>query len=1027
MVAIVSPVTEYDAAVALDEGLGQVFHKRMIENPTAIAITDEQGQSLTYEQVHNKAIELACRLAQTEFRRGERVGIVVQHGIWDAVTQVAIIYAGGTCVPLDPLLPDQQIQDRLERLRARRVLVDAANCKRNLPSLTLVPLWELNDEDRADEPSTADCCYPVDTGLSHCTHLIHTSGTTSKPKAVQIIARSILHVAYYAPFEPVRKSDIVSHANNTSFDVALFDIWCPLVHGARIAVLSKTTLLDVPAMAAAIRQLGITIMATTTPLVNLAATTCPTAFATLRVLFTGGEVANLRAIGTILAKGPPKHFINAYGPTECCIYCLAREITVDDVTAGKLSIGYPIGHNVCFVADEEGNPLSDGEDGELLVGGPGVSPGYVNHPDKNAASFIEGMVDPQTGTHYRIYRTGDLVRRRIDGQHDFIGRRDHQVKIRGYRIELSAIDTVLMETGYFSEGVSMRVDSMEDGASSALVAFVVLGESSPPTFKADALTRLRAALPEHMVPHLEVILKMPLNAHAKVDRQRLAEMYHQRREKYLHGLSQHSAKLSTREHLARLWATILATPLPQYTNEDDFFLLGGTSLQASILISRIEQELSTKISLLTLYDHSTLGELASVIDCHRGGFLDTVRNERDLWMADTLLADELQLPVRPVIDWRSETEGRVFLTGGTGFVGVFLLAALLAMPDVHQVGCLVRATDATAGRERLRAALTKYGLWREAFLPKILPLCGILEDPWLGLGENRYHEIAEWASVIFHLGARVNYTQPYSLHRPANILGTVHVARMAVTGRHKGLHYCSSISCFGPTGLLTGAKMVYEDAPLLPHLEALPYDHGYAQSQWVADELLRRLMKRGFPIAVYRPGFITGDRQTGACNPDDFFSRLIRASLDLGCYPNLPNQRKEFVPVDYVVAAMLHISSSVFTLGHSFHLLPRRAMSIDMGEVMELLGQVRGVTMECLPYEAWIERLSASSHASLQPLLPMLAEKVHNGLSRWEIYENMPVYDDTNTTRALETYPGGLRCPCFDRKMMEKYVEYLNR
>jgi thioester reductase-like protein len=224
---------------------------------------------------------------------------------------------------------------------------------------------------------------------------------------------------------------------------------------------------------------------------------------------------------------------------------------------------------------------------------------------------------------------------------------------------------------------------------------------------------------------------------------------------------------------------------------------------------------------------------------------------------------------------------------------------------------------------------------------------------------------------------------------------------------------------------MTGAKTVYEDAPLLAHLDALPYDHGYAQSQWAADELLQRLVRRGFPIAVYRPGFITGDRKTGACNPDDFFSRLIRASVDLRCYPDLPNQRKEFVPVDYVVDAMVHISASVFSLGHSFHLLPRRAVSIDMTECMELVARASGVAIECVSYEEWIERLSTSSHASLQPLLPMLAEKVHNGLSRWELYENMPTYDDTNTRRALATYPGGLECPPFDSDLMTKYVRYL--
>jgi hypothetical protein len=129
--------------------------------------------------------------------------------------------------------------------------------------------------------------------------------------------------------------------------------------------------------------------------------------------------------------------------------------------------------------------------------------------------------------------------------------------------------------------------------------------------------------------------------------------------------------------------------------------------------------------------------------------------------------------------------------------------------------------------------------------------------------------------------------------------------------------------------------------------------------------------------------------------------------------------------VDYAVTAMLHISSSMSSLGHAFHLLPERSRSVDMDGVMELLAQAWGVAMQRVSYSEWIERLSASAHASLQPLLPMLAEKVHKGLTRWELYDNMPTYDDSNTRRALATYPGGLQCPPFECALMKKYLDYL--
>ncbi|CAG7980635.1 unnamed protein product [Penicillium salamii] len=1024
MGSISPPASEYEVAASSGEGLGGLFYQQMLEDPSALAIIDEDGTSLSYGLLHQTALTLAQSLRQQDLVTEEPVGILVRHGIYDAVTQLAIIYAGGTCVPLNPLLPDRQVTSRLQKLGARFILVDEVNKSRPLP-FNLLAVGEIPQLDN-EVADAKDTSLPVATNLGHCTHLIHTSGTTSEPKAVQVRGISILHVSYHAPYEPVQKTDVVGHCNNTSFDVALFDIWGALLRGATIGVLQKSTLLDIANLGAVIRQLGITIMAITAPLVNLAANTAPTTFASLRVVLMGGEAVNLVAMKTILEAGPPQHLMNAYGPTECCVYCLTHEITMADIEAGGVSIGEPIGHNVCCVCDDAGQIVPDGEEGELLVGGPGVAIGYFDQPDKNAQTFItvDGYKNPNTGEPYRMYRTGDMVRRRSDGQHDFLGRRDHQVKIRGFRIELSAVDAAVMDTGFFTNGFSMRMDEKEEGAGATLVAFVVLQPTAGPGAVSDALQKLRETLPDYMVPHIQVVDDLPLNSNAKVDRQKLSEIYHQLRAKHL-AETWGDASLSTRAHVAGLWATILATPVPQYSDDDDFFEHGATSLQASLLISRIRKQLKTEISLLTLYDNSTLGKLVSIIDSNQGDSMPTVRNERDMWVADTLLGDDLPLLPGLVVDWRLDTEGRVFLTGATGFLGAYLLADLLRMPDVHQVGCLVRAASPVAGLGRLKAALVKYNLWQDAFLPKLLPLCGELDDHWLGLGQRRFEQIGEWASVIFHLGAKVNYTQPYSLHRSANIVGTVNVARLATTGRLKGLHYCSSISCFGPTGFVTGAKVVYEDGPLMPHLDALTFDHGYAQSQWAADELLQRLTSRGFPITVYRPGFITGDEITGACNPDDFFSRLIRASLELGCYPHLPNQRKEFITANYVVSAMLHIASNTFAYGHAFHLIPDRDDSIGMGDVMKLLGESQGVSINCVGYEEWIEQLSASGNVSLQPLLPMLAEKVHEGLSRWELYENMPTYDKTNTMRALRLYPGGLDCRSFDCDLMKGYVSYL--
>ncbi|KAK5990627.1 Aldehyde reductase lnbA [Cladobotryum mycophilum] len=973
-----NPQEWYDLAVGHNLGLGEIFYSKVQKSREAIAVCDGEAV-LTYGQLHAKACRLAQELSQWLRLTEKPVGIVVQHGMADVVAQMAVIYAGGSCVPMDPTLPDNQIRRRLNRLDAVCVLTDEANRHRDLRADVVC----INDFDNADL-APESTLYPVATDLEHCAYLIHTSGTTAEPKAVQIAARSILHVAFYAPLEPVYDTDVVTHANNSSFDVSLYDIWVPLLRGARIAVISKAVLLDPTMMAREIDRLGITVMTTTSAVLNLAAVVYPKAFAKLRLVIIGGEAANVAAIRVILKKGPPAMLFNAYGPTECCVFCLAHQITPKDVEHGStsVSIGKPIGRTITYIAVDEGGR---GDEGELWIGGPGVSPGYFRQPEKNLAAFAElGEAMTSIGNPIRFYRTGDIVRRRPDGAMEYVGRRDNQVKVRGFRIELEAVEAGLLQTGLFSDAVALKMDTPQNGAGSILVAYAVPADASDPPTTNEALESVKSILPHYMVPQVELVPRLPLNRHFKVDRKQLAELFGRRWEN-VPPAQPKTASQDVRSALASLWATVLASPLTVYGDDDDFINLGGTSLQTAMLISQIRRQFGIDVSLLTLYDNTTLGALTSIIEKRLSGQSETLHNDIDDWVADSEIADDLSCPLDAPVDWCRDTEGRT-----------------------TQVRCLVRATDAAVGQKRLRAALAKYGLWEDGFADKLVAIPGLLEDDYLGMGREQFEEAAVWASVVFHLGARVNYSQPYSLHRASNTLGTRNMVRFACAGRTKAIHYVSSISCFGPTGSILGTTSVQEDEPLLPHIAALPYDHGYSQSQWVADELLRRLIDRGFPIAIYRPGFIVGHSQTGACNPDDFFSRLIDACREVGCYPQLPNQRKEFVPVDYVNAAILHIAASPASLGHAYHIVPpSRDVSIDMDSSMAMIDRVWNLHMRSVPYKEWIERLAATSSNRLLPLQPMLAERMKDGFTRWELYEDMPVYESTNTVRALQNYPGG--------------------
>ncbi|KID73753.1 gramicidin S synthetase 1, partial [Metarhizium brunneum ARSEF 3297] len=336
-------------------------------------------------------------------------------------------------------------------------------------------------------------------------------------------------------------------------------------------------------------------------------------------------------------------------------------------------------------------------------------------------------------------------------------------------------------------------------------------------------------------------------------------------------------------------------------------------------------------------------------------------------------------------------EGNVFLTGATGFVGAHLLVNLLQCPQVRSVCCLVRSDSHASARKKMGRNLEKYHLQHLAteFESKIKILLGDFSKPRLGLSEPAFLALAESTSVVFHLGAQINYNEPYLANRAANMTGVLNMIQLAVASRPKALHYASSMAAFGPTGLVADkVGELTEDAPLQPYLDTtVAYETGYGQSQWVSDEMLCQLMKRGFPAAVYRMGAVVCNSKDGVGNPDDFLSRLTADCFRLGIYPHLPDQRKEMIPVDYVAPAMRMMVMSNRNLGKVYHLTPGVRENISVNEYFRIAQQHTGIALSALAYGDWVHALLQADKSGvelgLKPLFPMLMERVKNGRTRW--------------------------------------------
>lgn len=369
-----------------------------------------------------------------------------------------------------------------------------------------------------------------------------------------------------------------------------------------------------------------------------------------------------------------------------------------------------------------------------------------------------------------------------------------------------------------------------------------------------------------------------------------------------------------------------------------------------------------------------------------------------------------------------ETEpAHIFLTGATGFLGSFLLHQLLVADrqttTPADIYCLVRASSAEAGKQRILALLDTYVPGNRHDPSRVIAVPGDLSQPLLGLAPEQFQALAGKIDVIYHSGALVNWIAAYEQLKPANVLGTQEVLRLASQTRLKPLHYVSTLAVF-PLVQNSKASVVREEDAL---------DHGgllrggYTQSKWVAEKLVTLARTRGIPVNVYRPGMITGHSQTGSWNTADFTCQMIKSWIRTGYVPNL-EAFMDMTPVDYVSRAVAYLSRPEQSLGRVFHLA-----NPHPPDVQQLYGWMRtfGYRLELIPYEQWraalVNLAGHSQEKAVQSLAPLLAASDSEGASEW--VGGVPRFDCVNTLHELART--SIACPPVDEETLRTYLSYL--
>jgi len=564
--------------------------------PAAIAVECE-GWELSFSELDQRANRLAQYLRQRGAAPEVLVGICLERSPEMVVALLGILKSGAAYVPLDPAFP----AERLAYIAADAELslvVTMSELRDKVPFATAVQiLLDVEADDIAAQPSAA----PIErAGAESLAYAIYTSGSTGRPKGVLIEHRAAVNFLDSMRRAPgLTADDVLLAVTTISFDIAVLELYLPLVVGARILLADDAAVRDGLALS---RLLDRATCLQATP-------------ATWRLLLAAGwrgSPSGLKALcgGEALPADLARNLLdcgvelwNMYGPTETTVWSTVQRVEGEMATALSLPIGRPIANTSVYVLDSFAALAPVGVVGELCIGGMGLARGYHRRPELTAEKFVE--VDVDSGRVERLYRTGDRARYCADGTLECLGRMDHQVKVRGFRIEPGEIEHAL--------GLCAGVDAcavvvdQPDSAAARLVAFYALKDGRE--LAVDVLRQsLRRSLPEYMVPALFVELgAMPLTPNGKIDR--LALMVPEGAASGL--VAATSSRDALELQLVDLWEDVLERQ--GIGVRDNFFDLGGHSLVAVRLMARIAQQFDRHLPLAALFQGGTIEEQAHML------------------------------------------------------------------------------------------------------------------------------------------------------------------------------------------------------------------------------------------------------------------------------------------------------------------------------------------------------------------------------------------------------------------------------
>jgi len=582
-----------------DRCIHQLFEQQAERTPDAVAVVFED-QKLTYRELNERANKLAHYLQQLGVQPEVLVGICVERSLEAIVGLLGILKAGGAYVPLDPTYPKERLSFMLEETQVS-VLLTQAHLAESLPAhqahlICLDSDWEIIAQHGEENPA------PLVTS-SNLAYIMYTSGSTGKPKGASVTQRGVVRLVKGSNYANLSAEEVFLQLAPISFDAATFEIWGSLLNGARLVVMPAHTP-SLQELGRAIRQNQITTLWLTAGLFHLMVDEQLEDLKQVQQLLAGGDILSVSHVLKLLREAKGCRLINGYGPTENTKFTCCYSITDASQIVNSVSIGCPISNTQVYILDSQLQPVPIGVPGELYIAGDGLARGYFNRPELTARAFISNPFSDEPDA--RLYKTGDLARYLPDGNIEYLGRIDNQVKIRGYRIELGEIEETLRQHPAVQDAAAIARD--DGSGNKGLVAYVVLDPDKLPSIS-NLRGYLQEKLPEYMVPSAFVTLEsLPLTPNGKLDRRALP----QKCDRVSEETAFTEPQTPTEKELAQIWMAVLE--LEKVGTNEIFFDIGGHSLMAMQLVSRVRMRFGVELPLYDFYAAPTIQNLAELVE-----------------------------------------------------------------------------------------------------------------------------------------------------------------------------------------------------------------------------------------------------------------------------------------------------------------------------------------------------------------------------------------------------------------------------